>query len=118
MAESQVVNALAALAQPARLRCYRALVGAGLSGLTPGTLAAVLGIVPSTLSFHLKALTHAGLIEPQRDGRHLIYRPSIARMNALLAYLSAHCCQGMDCGVASAAGPIDCAGTTSTTRNS
>ena len=53
----------------------------------------------STLSFHLKELMHAGLVTQQREGRNLIYRPSIAQMNALLAYLTAHCCQGADCEV-------------------
>jgi len=67
-----------------------------------------LGISPSTLSFHLKELTHAGLVEPTRAGRHLIYRPSIERMNALLAYLSAHCCQGADCGVGATSAAVVC----------
>jgi len=108
MTEDQAIVALAALAQQARLRCFRALVGAGPAGLTPGALAESLGISPSTLSFHLKELTHAGLVEPTRAGRHLIYRPSIERMNALLAYLSAHCCQGAGCGVTGALATVDC----------
>jgi ArsR family transcriptional regulator len=51
----------------------------------------------STLSFHLKELTHAGLVTQERDSRNLIYRPEIERMNDLLAYLTQHCCQGVDC---------------------
>jgi DNA-binding transcriptional ArsR family regulator len=111
MTEDQAIVALAALAQQARLRCFRALVGAGPCGLTPGALAGQLGISPSTLSFHLKELAHAGLVEPTRAGRHLIYRPSIGRMNALLAYLSAHCCQGADCAAAVPAAALACAAT-------
>jgi DNA-binding transcriptional ArsR family regulator len=57
-------------------------------------LSALLDVPASTLSFHLKALQTAGLVTQVRDGRHLIYRPSLARMNALLAYLTDHCCQG------------------------
>ena len=98
------VQSLAALAQPLRLRIFRALVGAGPQGLTPGALAATLGIAGSTLSFHLKELAHAGLVSQERDGRHLIYRPALAQMTALLDYLTAHCCQGAACELAPANG--------------
>jgi len=97
LTEHAAVLALAALAQNQRLRVFRALVGAAPHGMTPGALSATLGVPASTLSFHLKELLHAGLVTQERDGRHLIYRPAIARMNALLAYLTAHCCQGLGC---------------------
>jgi len=97
MEESIAVASLAALAQPMRLRIFRALVGAANEGLTPGALSATLDIAASTLSFHLKELTHAGLVTQERDGRNLIYRPAIAQMTALLDYLTAHCCQGAAC---------------------
>lgn len=97
MEEKDAVTSLAALAQGMRLRVFRALVGAAPQGLTPGELAATLDVPGSTLSFHLKELTHAGLVTQERDGRNLIYRPSIDQMNALLAYLTAHCCQGAAC---------------------
>jgi len=99
MEEQTAITALAALAQGMRLRVFRALVGAGPQGLTPGALSAALDVPASTLSFHLKELMHAGLVTQQRDGRNLIYRPEMARMNALLAYLTAHCCEGAPCGV-------------------
>jgi predicted transcriptional regulator len=57
-------------------------------------LSEALAVPASTLSFLLKELVRAGLITQQRDGRHLIYRPALANMQALLDYLSAHCCQG------------------------
>ncbi len=97
MEEQDVVKALAALAQPSRLRAFRTLIIAGPSGLTPGALSEELGVAATTLSFHLKELTHAGLVSQQRDGRNLIYRAAYDQMNALLAYLTAHCCQGEDC---------------------
>lgn len=97
MDESTAVTSLAALAQPARLRVFRALVGAAPEGLTPGALSALLDIPASTLSFHLKELAHAALVEVQRDGRNLHYRPALAQMNALLGYLTDHCCQGQAC---------------------
>ena len=98
MQEMKAVALLAALAQGMRLRIFRALVGAGPQGLTPGALSATLDVPASTLSFHLKELTYSGLVTQERDGRHLIYRPALDQMNALLAYLTAHCCQGTDAG--------------------
>jgi DNA-binding transcriptional ArsR family regulator len=97
MEEKTAVTALAALAQAMRLRIFRALVGVGPQGMTPGALSAALGVPPSTLSFHLKELTYAGLVTQERDGRNLIYRPAISQMNALLDYLTAHCCEGATC---------------------
>ena len=97
MEETDVVKALGALAQPVRLRVFRALVVAGPEGLTPGPLAEELGVAATTLSFHLKELSHAGLVTQQRDGRYLIYRAAYERMNALLGYLTAHCCEGAAC---------------------
>jgi ArsR family transcriptional regulator, arsenate/arsenite/antimonite-responsive transcriptional repressor len=91
--EEAALRALSGLAHAQRLRVYRRLVGAGPGGLTPSVLAEELGLPASTLSFHLKELTHAGLASAQRSGRHLIYRPALARMQALMQYLTAHCCQ-------------------------
>ncbi len=99
MKEDDVTKALAAIAQPVRLRIFRALVVAGLEGLTPGILSESLGVPSTSLSFHLKELTHAGLVSQQRDGRNLIYRAEFERMNALLAYLTDNCCAGASCAV-------------------
>jgi ArsR family transcriptional regulator len=100
MEDRDVIKALAALAQP-----HRALVVAGQAGLTPGHLTEQLDIPANTLSFHLKELTAAGLISQTRDGRHLIYRAAFEQMNALLAYLTANCCQGNSCDLASPGTP-------------
>jgi len=97
MEEKDVVSSLAALAQPVRLRVFRALVVAGPEGLTPGGLAEQLSVAATTLSFHLKELMHAGLVSQERDGRHLIYRAAFEHMNDLLGYLTEHCCQGQPC---------------------
>lgn len=97
MEEQDVVKSLAALAQPVRLRVFRALVVAGPDGLTPGALTEQLDVAATSLSFHLKELMHAGLASQERDGRHLIYRASFDNMTALLGYLTEHCCQGQPC---------------------
>ena len=97
--ESSAVRALAALAQAQRLRAFRALVVAGPDGLTPGVMAEQLGVAPSALSFHLKELAYSGLVSSEARGRNLIYRANFGQMNALLSYLTKHCCEGGTCEV-------------------
>ena len=106
--EAGAIGALAALAQVQRLRAFRSVVAAGLEGLTPGTMAEQLGVAPSRLSFHLKELAHAGLVNAQPRGRNLIYRANFDRMYELLAYLTEHCCQGEPCEVTPPAGCSNC----------
>jgi len=106
--ESGAIKALAALAQVQRLRAFRSLIAAGPEGLTPGAMAEQLGIAPSGLSFHLKELSHAGLVTAEARGRNLIYRANFDRMNGLLAYLTEHCCQGEPCEVTPSAGCSNC----------
>lgn len=102
MEEIDVIRALAALAQPARLTAFRALIVAGPRGMTPGTIAQAMNVPPSSLSFHLKELMAAGLVTQQRDGRHLIYRAAYDRMNDVLGYLTDNCCAGTPCHTVSA----------------
>lgn len=99
-AETQALAALGALSQGLRLRAFRALVVAGTDGMTAGALADALAVSPSALSFHLKELAHAGLVESESQGRYIVYRAHFDRMNALIAYLTEHCCQGRPCAVA------------------
>jgi ArsR family transcriptional regulator, arsenate/arsenite/antimonite-responsive transcriptional repressor len=103
-----VVKSLAALAQPVRLQVFRALVVRGRDGLTPGTMAQALGIPANTLSFHLKELTHAGLVTQERSSRHIIYRAAFDRMNGLLSYLTENCCRGATCVIAPADTSCQC----------
>ena len=108
MNEDQVIKSLAALAHPVRLRVFRALVVAGTEGLTPSVLAELLEVASTALSFHLKELSHAGLISQERQGRNLIYRAAFDTMNALLAYLTENCCEGQGCAPADAAASCHC----------
>ena len=93
MESNQVVTMLSALAQESRLAIFRLLVEAGPAGRSAGQVAEVLAIAPATLSFHLKELARAGLIEGRQDGRYVIYSACFAEMTALIAYLSANCCR-------------------------
>lgn len=97
MESKDAVTALAALAQESRLAVFRLLVQAGPEGLAPGEIGERLGIPAPTLSFHLKALSHAGLIEDRRDGRYIFYSARYAQMNELLGFLTKNCCGGRSC---------------------
>ena len=97
MEENAIVQSLAALAHPMRLRVFRALVIVGKDGLTPGTMSEALGLPAATLSFHLKELMRAGLVTQERASRHLIYRAAYGHMNSVLGYLTENCCQGAQC---------------------
>jgi DNA-binding transcriptional ArsR family regulator len=97
MNDTEVVKALAALAQESRLRLFRLLVVAGPEGATPTRMGETLGIAPTSISFHMKELVNAGLVSQARDGRHIIYRAQIESMNALLGFLTANCCGGEPC---------------------
>ena len=105
MESKDAVAALAALAQSSRLSVFRTLVQAGPSGLPAGQVAELTGIPPSSLSFHLKELSHAGLADSRQDGRFVIYTARFETMNALLGYLTDNCCGGNPCTSASACAP-------------
>jgi DNA-binding transcriptional ArsR family regulator len=91
------VLALSALAQESRLAVFRLLVQAGPSGLPAGKIAETLGIPSSSLSFHLKELSRAGLSASRQESRFLIYSANFAAMNQLVAYLAENCCGGEPC---------------------
>lgn len=100
MDSAAVITALSALAQEHRLALSRLLVQAGEHGLSAGTIADALGIPNSSLSFHLAALTNAGLIRQERRSRSLIYSADYRAMNDLVGYLMENCCGGADCSTA------------------
>ena len=108
MLEGQVVKALGALAHPVRLQVFRALVVSGPGGLTPGVMQEGLGIPSTTLSFHLKELSSAGLVTTERASRNLVYRAAYDQMNGLIGYLTDNCCQGADCAVPAAGAACGC----------
>lgn len=103
MDTKDILAALAALAQESRLRAFRLLVQAGPQGLAASKIAEQLGIAPSSLSFHLKELAHAGLVIARQDGRFVIYSANFGTMNGLLAFLTDNCCGGASCAPAAVA---------------
>ncbi|MGF6917716.1 ArsR/SmtB family transcription factor [Paraburkholderia sp. 40] len=91
------VRALGALAHESRLAIFRQLVVAGPEGMAAGEIAQRLGISPSGLSFHLKDLTHAGLVSPRQEGRFVIYTANFDAMTSLIGFLTENCCSGASC---------------------
>jgi ArsR family transcriptional regulator len=109
MEMKSALAALTALGHATRLTVFRRLVRAGPSGCMPGDLATELDVPAATLSFHLKELSHAGLIESEPRGRFICYRANFERMTALLGYLTENCCVGDDapgCAPANACVPV------------
>ena len=92
MKSTEVIAALGALAHEHRLAIYRLLVERGPEGLNAGTIAERIGLVPSSLTFHLQNLQRAGLVTQRREGRQLISCADFGVMNGLVAYLTENCC--------------------------
>ena len=92
MKTSDVINALGALAHEYRLAIYRLLVEQGAEGLPAGIIGERVGLVPSSLTFHLQSLQRAGLITQLRASRQLIYSADYRVMNELVGYLTDKCC--------------------------
>ena len=94
MKEKQAVPAFAALAQETRLAIVRRLVKEGPDGLPAGEVAAAVGVSPSNLSFHLKELERAGLVEARRQARSIIYSADFEGLRDLIGFLMKDCCGG------------------------
>ena len=97
MKKTDVVAALAALAQDNRLDVFRLLVEAGPEGMPAGAVAATLDLAPNTLTFHFDRLRTAGLVTVRREGRSMIYAARFEIMNALVGFLTENCCGGVAC---------------------
>jgi DNA-binding transcriptional ArsR family regulator len=92
MEESQALNAFAALSQETRLGIVRLLVREGPAGLPAGAIAEAAKVSPSNVSFHLKELERAGLIEARREARSIIYNANFKGLRELIGFLTKDCC--------------------------
>lgn len=97
MEAKTAVETLAALAQDSRLQVYRLLVQAGPEGRAASGIAEALAIPANTLSFHLKTLSHAGLVHSRQKSRFIYYSANYEQMNELLGFLTENCCGGRSC---------------------
>jgi DNA-binding transcriptional ArsR family regulator len=94
MERTTATSIFESLASGTRLDIYRLLVRHTPAGLVAGEIGGTLGVPPTNLSFHLKALTQSGLLTVTPEGRYQRYRANLALMTELVAYLTAECCQG------------------------
>lgn len=99
MKTNDVVTLLSSLAHPIRLDIFRMLVVAGEEGVAAGAIAEEVGVAPSSLSFHLKELSYAGMIHSRQEGRFVVYTAAYETMGELISFLSANCCDGKPCAV-------------------
>src|SRR3977135_3755230 len=104
MKTPEVIEALGALAHEHRLAIFRVFLQRGPEGLPAGRIADRVGLVPSSLTFHLQNLQRAGLIAQRRESRRLFYSADFTAMNALVGYLTENCCEasGAECAVSCA----------------
>ena len=103
--ERAVLRSLEALSSEVRLRIFRLLVAYESDGLVAGEISSALGISPTNLSFHLKAMVHAGLVDGTPMGRFVRYRVCIQTMEEVIAYLTENCCRAKGDGTGS---PFPC----------
>jgi len=87
-------NIFESLSSGVRLDIFRLLVNSGLDGLVAGEIGSTLGLPPTNLSFHLKALTHSGLVTSDQEGRYHRFRANISVMSDLIDYMTKECCNG------------------------
>lgn len=89
---ADVARKFAALGHGARVDIVKLLLASHPHGRVVSELLGELGIPPSTLSHHLDALRHEGLVEQEREGRFLRYRAGTAALQRLLDFLYEECC--------------------------
>ena len=94
---TEAIKSLAALAHNSRLEIFRLLVQKGPEGMAASAIAEKIGLPNATLSFHIKGLTHAGLVDARQDGRFIFYAANYSTMNDLVGYLTENCCGGQSC---------------------
>ncbi len=110
MEKKSATRIFESLSSGIRLDIYRLLVRHAAAGMVAGRIAAALGLPATNLSFHLKAMTHAGLLTVRQEGRFQRYRANLARIVSLIAYLTDECCAGHREECAGLASPARAAG--------
>ena len=94
MDKSSATAVFESLASGVRLDVFRLLVKKGTEGMVAGEISTALELPPTNLSFHLKAMVHAGLVNVTQEGRFQRYRANVPLMLELIDYLTAECCGG------------------------
>lgn len=94
MDKKLVVKMFESLSSEIRLDIFRLLMKHADSGLVAGEIAEALELPNTNLSFHLKALVHADMIDVMQEGRFLRYKAKVDQMQFLINFLTAECCDG------------------------
>jgi len=106
--KSDAIAVFESLSSGVRLDAYRLLVKQGPGGMVAGEIGSALDVPPTNLSFHLKALTQAGLLTVVQEGRYLRYRANLALIQDLIGFLTAECCSGHPEQCAPVCPPVSC----------
>ena len=94
MDNSAAVAALAALAQPTRLRAISGLLAALPDGMRAGEIARHCDVPHNTMSTHLATLVRASLVTVRPQGRFKKYYADLNRYAALIRFLTRDSCSG------------------------
>jgi ArsR family transcriptional regulator len=84
---TELARAFAALADPARLRLFSLIASQPEGEVCACALVEPLGRSQPTVSHHLRVLYEAGLVDRERRGTWIWYRPVPSRVEALRAAL-------------------------------
>ncbi|MCC7200850.1 MAG: helix-turn-helix transcriptional regulator, partial [Gammaproteobacteria bacterium] len=76
------------MAQPTRLRIIDLVSQAGPEGVAAGAIAKAVSAPASTLSFHLKELAQAGILEARPEGRFIYYAARSEALAAVAAFVA------------------------------
>jgi ArsR family transcriptional regulator, arsenate/arsenite/antimonite-responsive transcriptional repressor len=79
---------LSALAQQTRLRIIAVIAAGPVEGTPAGAIAQEVACPASTLSFHLKELAQAGLLDARPRGRFILYALNPARFATLADFVA------------------------------
>ncbi len=89
----KAASCFAALGSEQRLSILKILVRSGPVGLTIGELGDCSGVTGSTLTHHMKILTHADMVEQKKNGRSIICAAvSFDEIQKLSEFLLQDCC--------------------------
>ena len=87
MDKFQAARLCESLSSPLRLDIYELLMKQGAVGLVAGEISVAMALPASNLSFHLKVLSHGGLVTMEQQGRFIRYRANPELASDFINYL-------------------------------
>jgi ArsR family transcriptional regulator len=83
MSDEWAIAVFAALGNRLRFSIWRHLLAHGVNGLPAGVLGKLVGLSASALSFHLRGMTAAGLLQQRRARQQMVYSIDFETVAAL-----------------------------------